>query len=160
MIIKKLYLVFLCFIALINITKAESPEILIRPGLKVGYQFGENGGFVYGFELGVINYVTDLNTQKHLFGILSSLDFCNENSKLHFGLELSAGSIAFEIGPTFYYFEEEVYNGLTFGVNSLLIITPYLEYTKIFKNNQLSFLQTGAFLKVPIPFGNRSIKFH
>ena len=153
---KYIIFVFICVFIFSQKAKSYEPAVFLNPGIKLGYQMGEGGGFVYGFELSLIA----LNKDYPIFGLVSNIDFCKGNTKLHFGVELSAGIIGIDIGPSFYFTEKANYTGFTLGLYSLVFIMPYYE-TSIFYTDTNSFTvnQYGTYLKIPIPMGGDG-EFH
>jgi hypothetical protein len=63
---------------------ASEPKIYCSPGFKLGYSFGENGGFVWGLELSVNSYF-----KRELFAcIVFDIDFFEKWTRIHCGAEI------------------------------------------------------------------------
>ena len=122
------------------------PAIYLNPGVKLGYQFGEGGGAVVGLELSI----TSLSLGYPIIGLVSNIDYCKGNTKLHFGAEVSAGVLGIDIGPSFYYTDKGTFNALTFGAYSLSYIIPYYETTWIYKDTTTRITQIGSYIKAPL----------
>jgi len=124
--------------------------VFVNPGVKLGYQFGQNGGFVYGFEVSL----TALHVGFPIVGFVWNVDFCRDNTKVHFGAELSAGIIGINIGPSFYTTKNGSYTGLTIGLYTGLLLIPYYETSRFYGDtSSFSVNQFGGYLKAPIPMG-------
>ena len=126
--------------------KSAEPYYFFSPGVKLGYQFGENGGTVFGLELSVMRTVDYFPN----VGIVANIDFCKGNTKLHLGAQ-TAHIIGLDIGPTVYFTENKTNFGYTVGIYGLLYIMPFYEYTQIYDDQNFSIYQSGVFLKAPIP---------
>lgn len=143
----KIY-ILLVFIYLLFFTlksQAAEPDYFFSPGLKIGYQFGENGGFVYGFDFSVMRTVDYFPN----VGGNICIEFFKENIKLHLGAQ-TAHIIGIDIGPTIHFTPQKTNFGYSFGLYGLAFIMPFYEYTKIFDEQNYSFSQSGVFLKAPI----------
>jgi hypothetical protein len=145
---KKLYLTFIFIFLVLNIskTKAAEPYYFYSPGVRLGYQFGDNGGFVYGFEFSIVKTESYYPT----LGGKLSIDFCKGNTKLHLG-GLVAYIAGIDIGPTIYFSDKKTNFGYSVGLYGLVFIMPFYEYTKMFDEQNFSINQAGTFLILPIP---------
>lgn len=153
---KKLYLVLICLFFMSKSAYSYDPAVFLSPGIKLGYQVGEGGGFVYGLELSLAAW----SSGSPILGVVSNIDFCNGNTKLHFGAEVSAGIIGIDIGPSFYYTEKGNYSGITLGLYSLVLVMPYYETTRFYgENSSFTVNQFGSYFKLPLPLesGNLNI---
>lgn len=143
----KIY-ILLVFIYLLFFTlksQAAEPDYFFSPGLKIGYQFGEYGGFVFGFDFSVMRTVDYFPN----VGAVFSFEKCNGSTKLHLGAQ-TAHIVGLDIGPTIHITENKTNYGYSLGLYSLLIVMPFYEYTQMFDDKNYSFSQTGVFLKAPI----------
>jgi hypothetical protein len=133
--------------------KAYSQETstYLNPGFRLGYVFGETGGFTAGIE---VSY-TWVNTNL-AWGILSSADWCNGRIKIHFGLEAARG-VGISIGPTITKNIDTVDYGFTLTPFGGVILYPFYSYT--WRVTSASIQEAGVFIKVPILTSGESIKF-
>lgn len=120
-------------------------SIYLNPGVKLGYQFGENGGFVYGFEVSVTTYT---KSSFPLPGVVFNIDRCKGKTKIHLGAQTSL-MLGMELGPTLYIDNDKQYWGVSTTIFGFVFAIPYYEYTYLFDTNNLH--QIGLFGKVPIP---------
>lgn len=154
---KILYLVIVCLIIMSKSAYSYNPTLFISPGIKLGYQLGETGGFIYGFELSL----TALDHGYPIAGVVTNIDFFKGNTKLHFGAELSAGVIGIDIGPSYYFTESGNYFGFTLGLYSLVFVMPYYETSRFYNvNSSFTVNQFGTYLKMPFSIdGNKLYNF-
>lgn len=138
---KNLIALMLIFVSLQNISIAQ--KTFINPGVKLGYQFGENGGFSLGFEISF----TFLAKDGAIYGVLFDLDKYQRRWHYHFGLEFWTHFAGVEIGPTFcggnisdWGFGTTVYSGA--------VLYPYYRYTFMNRNPNLN--EIGTYIKFPI----------
>lgn len=144
---KNIIILILLTLPLIQYTnKAAEPTYFYSPGIKYGYQFGDNGGTVFGFEISLMRTVDYFPN----VGGTICFEFFNDNVKLHLGAQ-TAQIIGIDIGPTINFTSQKTNFGYSFGVYGLAFVMPFYEYTKIFDETNYSFSQSGIFLKAPIP---------
>lgn len=141
---KKRYLTIL--LCIICFYKCNSDEVYLNPGIKLAYQFGENGGFVYGLELSCTKFVDVLS----VVGVVVDLDIVKKRPMLHIGFEKNFSYVGIDFGPTFYFLEKQTLIGATmnFYVSPLLLFGFY-GFTHFFTNNE-SFAQLGLYAKYPL----------
>ena len=122
----------------------------LSPGVKLGYAFGKNGGFIWGVE---ISYVFQ-NNKKWIYGIVLSNDNINDANFFHLGFETGYNFAGIELGPIFLISNKE---GFSFsksklGFSSLLyaggFVIPYYRFTYI--PDFYSIQEAGTFLKIHI----------
>ncbi len=142
---KYLFNILVCLLLFLFDVKANDNPIYFNPGIKLGYQFGKNGGFIYGFEVSLTTY----GPNGGLVGFVSNIDFCKGNTKLHFGLQAST-LVGIEIGPTVYFEDKNIYYGITTAAFGYIFILPYYEFSYIF-DKDITINQLGIFGKLPIP---------
>lgn len=112
-------------------------------GVKLGYQFGKEGGFVYGLEVSVTNYTK--NGFGGLGGVID-IDFCKDKKMIHFGFEHSLLWVGYDIGPTFYFKDNKLFYGGTVNIFTGYLIYPFYGYS-YFPAEQISIHQIGTYLK-------------
>lgn len=140
-----LIIVFMFFFSYNTKAEGKGNSIYLNPGIKLGYQFGENGGFVYGFEVSVTTYT---KSSFPLPGIVFNIDRCKGKTKVHLGAQTSL-MLGIELGPTLYLDNDNKYWGVTSTLFGFVFAMPYYEYTYLFDTNNLH--QIGLLGKVPIP---------
>jgi len=130
----------LLFVSVQNISFAQ--RTFISPGIKLGYQFGKDGGFTFGIEMSL----TFWERKGPIYGVVVAVDGFKAKYDYHLGLELTNG-IGLEVGPTIS--ERYGYDlGFRATVFTGLILYPYYCYTYMKKNPNQH--QIGTFIKVPI----------
>ncbi len=139
---KKILLIFL-FIFAFQFVKASDNSGLFSPGIKLGYAFGDHGGFIFGIELsyvfGVANYIGS--------GPVLNIDYFNKTLKIHLNAEVVSivGGIA--AGPTLVLKHGNWYWGYNFCLFAGLQYYLFFNYTNIYN---FKFEEVGAFLKYPL----------
>lgn len=118
----------------------------LNPGMKLGYAFGENGGFTYGFELSFV--VTSRDSKHPSRGITLNYDFISKGSRVHLGFEYLSPFIGIDVGPTMYTTQST--NNFGFSVIPFIgiFIIPYYNFTYI--NSDGTFNEIGSYIKIPI----------
>jgi hypothetical protein len=122
----------------------------ISPGLKFGYSFGKNGGFIFGLEVSIVLHSED----SFIYGAVVSIEHIKNAFILHAGLETTTPwIIGIEVGPSLLL--QNGRNKFGFGATTYLgvILMPFVNYTWFSKKH--SFVQTGSFLKIPIQIDGR-----
>ena len=141
---------------IVNATLYQPPlsaQGFINPGVKLGYTFGSQGGFTYGFE---ISYTTALE-RRTLGGVVVDVDFSPGLIILHIGMEATeigpeANAIpwpGFCLGPSIVWqnnHQSEIAISATLYAG--LLAYPYVEYT--FRPFSSDLFQAGTYLKIPI----------
>lgn len=143
-VVKKLFLFIFLSAMLFIVDIYGQNNIFYNPGVKLGYSFGENGGFTYGFELAMI--FTD---EKSLPGIVLSYEICEDEHLIHLGGEINS-IIGVEMGPTFRLSGNENNFGFSMTIYGNLFLIPYYRYTRFSADNDYS--EVGAFIKVTTLF--------
>jgi len=130
---------------------SQGTSTYINPGLKLGYTFGENGGFTAGIEISYTWANTNL-----AWGVLSSADWCNGLLKIHLGLEAARG-VGISIGPSITKKIDTIDYGITVTPFAGFILYPFYSYT--WRMTSPNIQEVGAFLKFPIQTSGERIKF-
>jgi len=139
---KILFASLLIFVSLQNISFSQ--ETFINPGVKLGYQFGENGGFSLGFEISF----TFLAKDGAIYGVLFDLDKFQRSWYYHFGLEFATHFVGVEIGPTLWGGNNSDW-GFGTTVYTGVVLYPYYRYT--FMNRNPNLHEIGTYIKFPLP---------
>jgi len=118
----------------------------INPGAKVGYAFGENGGFTYGFELSYVR--TGPTWIEGKYGVVLNVDRLNELIKYHIGVEYIGGAImGGELGPSIIVRNGEIDYGIQATPFLSIFLIPYYSHTIVFNGNDIN--EVGLFIKLP-----------
>ncbi len=142
----KILILILNILIIANKLNANEPRYYFSPGVKIAYQLGDNTGVVFGFDSSIMRTLNNLPN----YGVVTSIDFCNGNTKIHFGAQV-AHILGIDIGPTIYITKKSTNFGFSTAIYGLLYFIPFFEYTKIFGDEDFSLIQNGLFLKYPIP---------
>lgn len=134
--IKKIILV-LIFAASANV----SAQTFVNPGIKLGYAFGKEEGFIFGFEISVTSLANDW-----IQGIVLDYDIINNLRKVHLGFEVSRGGVGLDAGPTIALENGNVYYGFSIIPYAGVAIYPYYNFTYLWKKGALH--EAGSYLKI------------
>ncbi|NLT50434.1 MAG: hypothetical protein GXX85_05905 [Ignavibacteria bacterium] len=142
---KKIYYVILT-VLLLNFLPVQAQGFSVNPGIKLGYIFGEQGGFVFGVEMSFMH----MFDQGPSAGIVLSADLLKGKQIYHIGIQGSyiAG---IDIGPSFYVTKDECTLGLGTTIYTGFIIMPYFTINSF--PDKPKQIQLGSYLKLPIYFG-------
>ena len=144
---KKIFLITL----LIGFSTSFSQNVYVNPGLKLGYMFGENGGFVFGFELSITRLSENGGL---LYGYVFDYDMTKKIKRIHLGIEASRTLIGLDVGPTFLWAEGKGNLGFSIIPFGGAILYPYYNYTLLFPNT--TYQEIGSYIKYTIPNENNS----
>jgi hypothetical protein len=143
----------LLIVLLIGLGNSLAQITYVCPGIKMGYMFGEKGGFVFGIELSVVNLD---NEGPPAWGYLLDFDIFHNVKRFHFGIEgIVWYGVGLDIGPTFVFENEESYTGFSIIPFGGLILDPYYNYTYLFQKG--SYHEIGSYLKIPIQASQRGL---
>ena len=138
---------FILIISLFSIGSSQTNHhYFFSPGVKLGYSFGDNGGFNFGFETSLI--MTGDYNDDPVYGIVLNYDWIGQMELLHIGFEYSKSVVGIELGPTFDLQKEERLYG--FGITPYIgfLIYPYYHFTYL--NDGSVYTGIGSFIKFPI----------
>lgn len=142
---KKIIIAFLVLIFYSSYYKVLSQDnIYVSPGIKLGYQLGNEGGFVYGIEVSLVSR----NMYSSIGGVLD-LDFCKDKTMIHLGFQQSVLPIGFDIGPSLYFKVSKTYFGVTSNIFTGLVIIPFYSIS-FFPFERIKVQEFGSYLKFPI----------
>ena len=129
---------------------AQTTLSIFSPGIKLGYTFGDPGGFTYGVEL---SYVEMVNHQPYhglpygfSYGPVFNLDRFDGVTRLHLGFETVLG-VGLCIGPTLVIQDGRQHWGYSVIPFIGLIVYPYYNFTSA---GDFRFNEVGSYLKFPI----------
>jgi hypothetical protein len=127
----------------------QSHRTAINPGIKLGYEFGDNGGFVFGVEISLV--VEKQSSDYYYYGFVLSTDKCRDLKKYHIGVEGGRGLMGICIGPSFLSQKGEHDFGLTVTPYYGGLLIPYLSITTTVNSRFIG--EIGSYVKIPIPAG-------
>jgi hypothetical protein len=129
---------------------------IFSPGVKVGYAFGERGGFIFGIELSL---VFDPNTSdlENRYGAVISFEALKNEQRLHLGAQANLAAFrgdlwtftGLEIGPTLLLSKGNIDFGLSVTPYFGGFIIPY--YRLLITTNNLIQSEVGSFIKLHLP---------
>jgi hypothetical protein len=138
-------------VLLIGISTSFAQNVYVNPGIKLGYMFGEKGGFVFGFEISVTRLD---NNSDIIWGYVLDYDMTKKIKRIHLGIEASRTLVGIDIGPTYVWVEGERHLGFSFIPYGGAVFYPYYNYTYLFPN--ISFQEIGSYIKITMPNRNNS----
>jgi hypothetical protein len=161
-IISKNFLALICIIITLNITKLQSQDYdnsFLSLGIKLGYQWGDIDGFVYGFEA---SYIKD-SEKFGKIGAVLDIDYCKAYTTIHLAPEWSVGIVGMDFGPTLLIPDKSVYDkpnqwGMSLNVFTLGGIIPFYDYS-YFPSSNITYNQIGSYLKIPVKLTGSSSGF-
>lgn len=142
---------------LVTATRAHADDnpfsgaTMVSPGIKVGYTFGDGGGFTWGAEVTVMR-----GTGADLSAILAhgpalNLGWSRGTFQLRAGWQLVSWLVGVEAGPALVWRDGQARFGV--GVTPWLggIVVPYYTYT--FLPGASNLREAGIYLKLPLCSG-------
>ncbi len=129
-----------------NVYAAE-PRVYLNPGFKLGYTFGEHGGFTGGLEVSVTTNFND-NSSAVLGGAVLGVDFCKDWTRLHVGIEASAIGVGCDIGPSLLFRNDSVSVGFSFIPFIGIIAYPFYNFS--YFDNGFETHEVGSYFKLPV----------
>jgi hypothetical protein len=137
-----IFLVLAAFISC-SICFSQDERTFINPGFKLGYRFGENGGFAGGIELSITRW-----SGYSYAGVLFSIDHSGKTVSYHCAFEAGRGLIGVSIGPVMVRREQSVDYGFSVTPYAGLILIPYYRFTYL--RHFPSEHEIGSYIKIPI----------
>jgi len=136
---------------------AQNATTFLNPGIKLGYTFGDNGGFTYGAE---ISYVWMIRPEHSSgagasIGPVLDIDFLPRMSRIHLGIETAyavGGLVAVGVcgGPTILFKDGDDYWGYSVIPFIGALMYPYFNYTSV---GELRSTEVGGYLKYHLHTG-------
>lgn len=149
----QIILISLIFVSLFMMNSnifSQTKRVWFNPGIKLGYQFGNSGGFVIGFEATVVWEKSD-----RADGIIIDLDYCKSANylKLNLGIEshpfpFRRSPFGLSFGPSVIFQDSVKRFGITAITYSGLFLIPFFGAT--FTLDLPPTFETGSYLKIPI----------
>lgn len=124
---------------------ASEPRVYLNPGFKLGYTFGEHGGFTYGFEVSMTTHLSN-NSEALLIGVVIDADFCKDWARLHTGVEVSAAVVGCDVGPSFLFRHDTVSYGISFIPYAGFVLYPYFHFSTF--DTGFTTHEVGSYFKV------------
>ena len=140
---RQIALISLLFIAGFCQSHATDSRTFVNPGIKLGYTFGDQRGFTFGFECSITRMVGDRFT----FGGVAAVDFCRQLFRAHTGVQASWG-VGVEWGPTF--IRDGSQSQFGHSLTAFLGFVAYPYYTMTFRGESPTLYEFGSYLKAPI----------
>jgi len=142
----RFYIISIIAIISIGHSQPINHFYFINPGVKVGYAFGENGGFTYGFELSYVR--TGPTWLEKKYGVVLNVDWIKDLTKYHLGVEYIGGALlGGEFGPSILIQNGEIDYGVQATPFLLFFLIPYYSHT--FVLNGIDINEIGSFVKLP-----------
>lgn len=129
-----------------------SQRTWLSPGVKLGYTFGEKGGFTWGVEVS-LTFEQEVRGGTNYYGFVVSMDRCRDLWKIYLGVQGSIATRTFfpvglSAGPTLISENGD----LDFGIGLIpfagFILYPYYHFT--YRLSRRSLHEIGGYLKIPI----------
>ncbi|MCX6134948.1 MAG: hypothetical protein NTU47_14140 [Ignavibacteriales bacterium] len=131
-------------ILMLGSSMAVPAQTLINPGLKLGYRFGEGGGFVGGFEISIMFW-----NEKGYYGFVLAGDGTSKTLDYHFGVEYGIGYFGICVGPVVSHRSDTTTYGLRVTPYGGFILVPYYNYQFLVRSG--SEHEVGTYFKLTIP---------
>ena len=125
---------------------AQETWVSVNPGVKLAYEFGSNSGFVFGAEISLV--VMPNRDHLYYWGIVASVDRCQDLTKYLFGIEGGSGLVGLCIGPSFLSRDGIDDIGVTITPYAGAILIPYFSFTGSSKFGGIN--EVGSFIKIPL----------
>ena len=148
--VSNVILLSLLTVSCIHRAYAEDMRTFINPGFKIGYAFGESGGFSSGFECSV----TWLDGENRVYGVTLAFDGWPGMRRFHLGGECGIKGAGIEWGPSLIVSDSEAHVGHSVTAYVGLFVYPY--YTINFVGNDHVIHEFGSYLKLPIKLSGRN----
>lgn len=116
-------------------------QVFVNPGIKLGYAFGKEGGFVFGWEISV-TFLGDYM----IWGIVADYDTIKDLNRFHLGIECSRAGIGLDVGPSFAWENEKSYAGFSIIPYGGLLVYPYYNYSYFWKRGSIH--EIGSYFKL------------
>ena len=133
------FLLLLCFFA----PAVATAQPFWSVGPKLGYTFGDNGGFTGGVE---VTYFPQ-NWNSIAYGYTLDVNFWPKHVSLHLGIEKWL-YVGVDVGPTLFFSNHRVYPGVSIIAWDGFIFYPYYELGIPF--NGEFYNSVGGYIKFPI----------
>lgn len=139
-------LFFVIFFVAVS-ASAQRQHWFVNPGIKLGYAFGPNGGFIFGTE---VSLTTIVDNRVDAWGMLVSYESIGKMQLIHGGIEYFPRIFyGASIGPSFLLDSKKDDVALTTTVFGGLFLLPYYRLTIL--PGRFTLHEVGTFFKVPVP---------
>jgi hypothetical protein len=119
-------------------------QTYVNPGLKLGYRFGDAGGFVAGFEVSVM-----VAREKGYLGFVVAADGTPKIWDYHFGVEYGVGYVGICAGPVVSRRSDTTDYGFRITPYAGIFLVPYYNYQYLLRSG--SEHEVGSYIKFSIP---------
>ncbi len=134
----------LTVITLLVFAFSAEAQTLVNPGIKLGYRFGDKGGFVAGFDLSIM-----FARENHYYGFVLATDGTNKNIDFHAGFEYGRGIAGICIGPVLRISPAPHLFGFRVTPYAGILLVPYYNYQFLAPSE--SEHEIGTYIKFTIP---------
>ncbi len=118
----------------------------INPGFKLGYAFGQNGGFISGWEVSITNLP---DAKRPILGACVSIEHIKSVTVVHCAVEASS-IFGISLGPTIIVSDDSHAWGIGATLFGGVVVMPYYRVTYI--PNWSTLNEVGSFIKIPLKF--------
>ncbi|MCX6144983.1 MAG: hypothetical protein NTZ35_17400 [Ignavibacteriales bacterium] len=119
-------------------------QTCINPGLKLGYRFGDAGGFVAGFEVSIM-----VAHENRYVGFVVAADGTPKIWDCHFGVEYGVGYVGICAGPVVAHRSDTTAYGFRVTPYAGIFLVPYYNYQFLFQSGGEH--EIGSYIKLSIP---------
>jgi hypothetical protein len=119
-------------------------QTYVNPGLKLGYRFGDAGGFVAGFEVSIM-----IANNKGYYGFVVAADGTPKIWDYHFGVEYGVGFVGVCAGPVVTHRSDTTDYGFRVTPYAGIFLVPYYNYQFLFQSGGEH--EIGSYIKLSIP---------
>ena len=135
---------FVFLIILSSVAQAANDSYtFFNPGIKIGYTFGQNGGFTYGIEISVVVFSHKVLEPRS--GFVFDYDRVGGMNRLHFGVEYMFAVFGADFGPTVGWKDNVRMVGFSITPFAGALILPYYSFT--YFNEQTLQHEVGSYFK-------------
>jgi hypothetical protein len=132
--------------------KAQS-KWYINPGIKLGYVFGSNGGFIFGAE---VSATTTRDNDNAAYGFFISTEALHSTKIIHVGVEAFPRILyGVSIGPSIVSTDQGTRIGAAATIFGGIFALPYYRFTYV--SDTRSMHELGTFLKLLIPMQKETL---
>ncbi len=128
-----------------------SGSTFLIPGFYAGYVFGDEGGFIAGFEVSITHFFDD----QSYYGIELNYSGWHHATKLHLGAEIGYTLIGASFGPTLFNTDSISTMGCSISYFAVLGVIPYLSTHIPFDGK--TFTEIGGYIKFPYQLTHKDL---
>ena len=129
----------------------------VSPGLRLGYRFGDDGGFFLGVECSFM-HMFQWSPSMHAVGAVVSVDGFAPGLRFQIGAQYSAGIAGTALGYSYLQKEGKSEHGYFGSLYTFIGIMPYLAFEEYPDRQDGPDIEAGALLKAPLKVYGPTIK--